>query len=74
MLRTLLESSEVSLLGCGVESIPKNVRRRTGQVRPRATTATDDQYILLTASRIRTDNAIQLERQLVLSTGRRVSS
>lgn len=51
-----------------------NVRRRPGQGRPRATTATDDRYIRLTARRNRTENATQLQRQLLLATGRRVSS
>ncbi|GFW55916.1 transposable element Tcb2 transposase [Trichonephila clavipes] len=47
-----------------------NVRRR-----PRhATTSTDDQYIQLTARRNRTENATQLQRQLLLATGRRVFS
>ncbi|GFT80901.1 transposable element Tcb2 transposase [Trichonephila clavipes] len=46
-----------------------NVRRR-----PRATTSTDDRYIQLTARRNRTENATQLQRQLLLATGRRVSS
>ncbi|GFU42771.1 HTH_Tnp_Tc3_2 domain-containing protein [Trichonephila clavipes] len=47
-----------------------NVRRRPG-----ATTSTDDQYIQLTACRNRTENATQLQRQLLLATGpRRVSS
>ncbi|GFV17495.1 uncharacterized protein TNCV_2811041 [Trichonephila clavipes] len=51
-----------------------NVRRRPGEGRPRTTTSTDDQYIQLTASRNRTENATQLQRQLLLATGRRVSS
>ncbi|GFX13956.1 HTH_Tnp_Tc3_2 domain-containing protein [Trichonephila clavipes] len=51
-----------------------NVRRRPGAGRPRATTATDDRYIQLTARRNRTENATQLQRQLLLATGRRVSS
>ncbi|GFX21513.1 transposable element Tcb2 transposase [Trichonephila clavipes] len=51
-----------------------NVRRRPGAGRPRATTTTDDRYIQLTARRNRTENAIQLQRQLLLATGRRVSS
>ncbi|GFX51108.1 transposable element Tcb2 transposase [Trichonephila clavipes] len=40
----------------------------------RATTSTDDRYIQLTARRNRTENATQLQRQLLLATGRRVSS
>ncbi|GFX59133.1 tyrosine decarboxylase [Trichonephila clavipes] len=51
-----------------------NVRRRPGAGRPRATTSTDDRYIQLTARRNRTENATQLQRQLLLATGRRVSS
>ncbi|GFW52096.1 transposable element Tcb2 transposase [Trichonephila clavipes] len=59
-----------------VESITKtgNVRRRPGAGRPRATTSTDDRYIQLTARRNRTENATQLQRQLLLATGRKVSS
>ncbi|GFW33386.1 HTH_Tnp_Tc3_2 domain-containing protein [Trichonephila clavipes] len=49
-----------------------NVRRRPGV--GRATTSTDDRYIQLTAHRNRTENATQLQRQLLLATGRRVSS
>ncbi|GFU07471.1 transposable element Tcb2 transposase [Trichonephila clavipes] len=51
-----------------------NVRRRPGAGRPRATTSTDDRYIQLTARRNRTENATQLQRQLLLATGQRVSS
>ncbi|GFV30791.1 transposable element Tcb2 transposase [Trichonephila clavipes] len=51
-----------------------NVRRRPGAGRPCATTSTDDRYIQLTARRNRTENATQLQRQLLLATGRRVSS
>ncbi|GFT73973.1 transposable element Tcb2 transposase [Trichonephila clavipes] len=51
-----------------------NVRRRPGAGRPRATTSTDERYIQLTARRNRTENATQLQRQLLLATGRRVSS
>ncbi|GFS62646.1 transposable element Tcb2 transposase [Trichonephila clavipes] len=51
-----------------------NVRRRPGAGRPRATTSTDDRYIQLTAHRNRTENSTQLQRQLLLATGRRVSS
>ncbi|GFU05057.1 transposable element Tcb2 transposase [Trichonephila clavipes] len=51
-----------------------NVRRRPGVGRPRATTSTDDRYIQLTARRNRTKNATQMQRQLLLATGRRVSS
>ncbi|GFU83248.1 uncharacterized protein TNCV_3738591 [Trichonephila clavipes] len=43
-----------------------NVRRRPGAGRPRATTSTDDRYIQLTAHRNRTENATQLQRQLLL--------
>ncbi|GFW03382.1 transposable element Tc1 transposase [Trichonephila clavipes] len=50
-----------------------NVKRRPGAGRLRATTSTDDQYIQLTARRNRTENATQLQRQLLLATGRRVS-
>ncbi|GFU32539.1 transposable element Tcb2 transposase [Trichonephila clavipes] len=51
-----------------------NVRRRPGAGRPRTTTSTDDRYIQLTARRNRTENATQLQRQLLLATGRRVSA
>ncbi|GFU24047.1 uncharacterized protein TNCV_4177411 [Trichonephila clavipes] len=51
-----------------------NVRRRPGAGRPRATASTDDQYIQLTARRNRTENATQLQRQLLWASGRRVSS
>ncbi|GFW10195.1 transposable element Tcb2 transposase [Trichonephila clavipes] len=51
-----------------------NNRRRPGAGRPRTTTSTDDRYIQLTACRNRTENATQLQRQLLLATGRRVSS
>ncbi|GFT45725.1 transposable element Tcb1 transposase [Trichonephila clavipes] len=51
-----------------------NVRRRPGAGWPRATTSTDDRYIQLTVRRNRTENATQLQRQLLLATGRRVSS
>ncbi|GFV75617.1 transposable element Tcb2 transposase [Trichonephila clavipes] len=51
-----------------------NVRRRPGAGRLRATTSTDDRYIQLTARRSGTENATQLQRQLLLATGRRVSS
>ncbi|GFW68983.1 transposable element Tcb2 transposase [Trichonephila clavipes] len=49
-------------------------RRRPGAGRPRTTTSTDDRYIQLTARRNRTENATQLQRQLLLARGRRVSS
>ncbi|GFT46441.1 transposable element Tcb2 transposase [Trichonephila clavipes] len=51
-----------------------NVRRRPGAGRPCATTSTDDRYIQLTARRNRSGNATQLQRQLLLATGPRVSS
>ncbi|GFU70312.1 HTH_Tnp_Tc3_2 domain-containing protein [Trichonephila clavipes] len=51
-----------------------NVRRRPGAGHPRATTSTDDRYIQLTARRNRTENATRLQRQLLLATGRMVSS
>ncbi|GFU66904.1 uncharacterized protein TNCV_895401 [Trichonephila clavipes] len=51
-----------------------NVRRQPGAVRTRTTTSTDDRYIQLTARRNRTENATQLQRQLLFATGRRVSS
>ncbi|GFY07115.1 uncharacterized protein TNCV_4903571 [Trichonephila clavipes] len=51
-----------------------NVKRRPGAGRPRATTSTDDRYIQLTARRNRTENATQLQRQLLLATRRRVFS
>ncbi|GFU42776.1 transposable element Tc1 transposase [Trichonephila clavipes] len=51
-----------------------NVIRRPGAGRQRATTSTDDRYIQLTARQNRTENATQLQRQLLLATGRRVSS
>ncbi|GFX75770.1 transposable element Tcb2 transposase [Trichonephila clavipes] len=51
-----------------------NVRRRPGAGRPRATISTVDRYIQLTARRNRTENATQLQRQLLLVLGRRVFS
>ncbi|GFU57864.1 cubilin [Trichonephila clavipes] len=42
-----------------------NVRRRPGAGRPRATTSTDDRYIQLTARQNRTENATQLQRELL---------
>ncbi|GFT64271.1 HTH_Tnp_Tc3_2 domain-containing protein [Trichonephila clavipes] len=51
-----------------------NVRRRPGAGRSRATTSSYDRYIQLTARRNRTENATQLQRELLLATGRRVSS
>ncbi|GFU59689.1 transposable element Tcb2 transposase [Trichonephila clavipes] len=51
-----------------------NAKRRPGAGRPCATTSTDDRYIQLTARRNRTENATQLQRQLLLATGRRVFS
>ncbi|GFU20720.1 HTH_Tnp_Tc3_2 domain-containing protein [Trichonephila clavipes] len=52
----------------------ENVRRRPGAGRPRATTSTDDRYTQLTTRRNRTENATQLQRQLLSATGRRVFS
>ncbi|GFX88730.1 transposable element Tcb2 transposase [Trichonephila clavipes] len=61
--------------GCArIDSETGNVRRRPGAGRSCATTSTDDRYIQLTARRNRTENATQLQRQLLLATGRRVSS
>ncbi|GFT58489.1 transposable element Tcb2 transposase [Trichonephila clavipes] len=59
-----------------VESITRNRKCYTSTRAgwPRATTSTDDRYIQLTARRNRTENATQLQRQLLLATGRRVSS
>ncbi|GFY15529.1 transposable element Tcb2 transposase [Trichonephila clavipes] len=57
-----------------ISSETGNVRRRPGAGRSCATTSTDDRYIQLTARRNRTENATQLQRQLLLATGRRVSS
>ncbi|GFW05525.1 transposable element Tcb2 transposase [Trichonephila clavipes] len=51
-----------------------NVRRRPGADRPHATTSTDDRHIQLTARRNRTENATQLQRQLLLAIERRVYS
>ena len=48
------------------------VRRRQGQGRPRATTANNDQYILITARRDRRANSTQILRQLLLAIGRKV--
>ncbi|GFU52654.1 transposable element Tcb2 transposase [Trichonephila clavipes] len=72
--RTLLSRQKCSCKA--VESIQEtgNVRRRPGAGRSCATTSTDDRYIQLTARRNRTENAAQLQRQLLLATGRRVSS
>ena len=50
------------------------VHRRSGQGRPRATTARDDRYHLLTACRNRWQNATQLQSALLTATGRRVST
>lgn len=50
------------------------VHRREGQGRPRATTARDDRYLLLTARRNRQQNATQLRNALQTATGRRVST
>ncbi|GFV13334.1 hypothetical protein TNCV_4182041 [Trichonephila clavipes] len=73
--RTLLESPEVLLQGCGIDSKKQgNVRRRPGAGRPRAITSTDGRYIQLTARRNRTENATQLQNSCLLATGRRVSS
>ncbi|GFW05043.1 transposable element Tcb2 transposase [Trichonephila clavipes] len=73
--RTLLELPEVLLQVLWNRSQETgNVRRRPGAGRPRATTSTDDQYIQLTARRNRTENATQLQRQLLLATGQRVFS
>ncbi|GFT20616.1 HTH_Tnp_Tc3_2 domain-containing protein [Trichonephila clavipes] len=51
-----------------------NVRRRPEAGRPRATTSTNHRYMQLTARRNRTENATQMQRQLLLATGRRVFS
>ncbi|GFT75003.1 HTH_Tnp_Tc3_2 domain-containing protein [Trichonephila clavipes] len=73
--RTLSESPEVLLQGCGIDSEKQEMLDvDQGAGRPRATTSTDDRYIQLTARRNRTENATQLQRQLLLATGRRVSS
>ncbi|GFS73614.1 dynamin-1, partial [Trichonephila clavipes] len=72
--RTLLESPEVEARLWNRFQETGNVRRRPGAGRPRAITSTDDRYIQLTAHRNRTENATQLQRQLLLATGRKVSS
>ncbi|GFW91008.1 transposable element Tcb2 transposase [Trichonephila clavipes] len=73
--RTLLESPEVLLQDCGIDSKKQEMLDvDQGAGRPRASTSTDDRYIQLTARRNRTENATQLQRQLLLATGRRVSS
>ncbi|GFV89159.1 transposable element Tcb2 transposase [Trichonephila clavipes] len=71
--RTLLESPEVLLQGCGIDS-KKQEMLDVDQEMLDATRSTDDWYIQLTARRNRTENATQLQRQLLLATGRRVSS
>ncbi|GFW88006.1 hypothetical protein TNCV_216781 [Trichonephila clavipes] len=73
--RTLLESPEVLLQGCGIDSKKQEMLDvDQGAGRPRATTSSYDRYIQLTARRNRTENATQLQEQLLLATGRRVSS
>ncbi|GFX42051.1 transposable element Tcb2 transposase, partial [Trichonephila clavipes] len=72
--RTLLESPEVEARLWNRFQETGNVRRRAGACRPRAITSTDDRYIQLTAHRNRTENATQLQRQLLLATGRKMSS
>ncbi|PSN52713.1 hypothetical protein C0J52_09372 [Blattella germanica] len=52
----------------------KTVHRRAGQCRPRATTARDDRYLLLTARRNSQHNATQLRNTLQTATGPRVST
>lgn len=44
------------------------------QSRPLATTATDDQYILLTADRNRTDSATEQQKKLLFLAVRRLSN
>ena len=51
-----------------------NVRRRPGQGRPRATTARDDRYLLLTTRRNRRQNATLLQRAFRTATGRTIST
>ncbi|GFY16011.1 transposable element Tcb2 transposase [Trichonephila clavipes] len=64
--RTLLESPEVLLQGCGIDSQETgNVRRRPGAGRPRATTSTDDRYAQLTTRRNRTECYAAAKRQLL---------
>ncbi|GFW76210.1 transposable element Tcb2 transposase [Trichonephila clavipes] len=72
--RTLLESPEVEARLWNRFQETGNVRRGPGAGRPRATTSTDDRYIQLTTHRNRTENATQLQRQLLLTRGRKVSS
>ncbi|GFV26364.1 hypothetical protein TNCV_4135691 [Trichonephila clavipes] len=50
-----------------------NVRRRPGAGQPLPLHQSHNRYIQLTACRNRTENATQLQRQLLLATGRRVS-
>lgn len=52
----------------------RNVRSWPEHSRERTTTAIDDRYILLTARRDTIGNANQLQRHLLLATGRKVSS
>ena len=49
------------------------VSRRSGQGRPRATTANEDRYLVLSAKRQRTSTATQLSRDLAAATGTSVS-
>ncbi|GFX88128.1 hypothetical protein TNCV_159431 [Trichonephila clavipes] len=70
--RKLLESPEVLLQGCGIDSKKQFDVDQGRSATP--TTSTDDRYIQLTARRKGTENATQLQRQLLLATGRRVFS
>ncbi|GFY32458.1 transposable element Tcb2 transposase [Trichonephila clavipes] len=83
VIRTKTQRSVVDIVGVARSVVARmwnrfketgNVRRRPGAGRPRATTSSYDRYIQLTARRNRTENATQLQRQLLLATGRRVSS
>ncbi|GBO13833.1 hypothetical protein AVEN_191936-1 [Araneus ventricosus] len=50
-----------------------SIERKSGQGRPRATTATEDRYLSLIARRNRGATASQLSRDLYAATGTRVS-
>ncbi|GFV46960.1 hypothetical protein TNCV_3033571 [Trichonephila clavipes] len=55
--QTLLESPEVLLQGCGIDSKKQEMLDVPGAGRPRATASSYDRYIQLTARRNRTENA-----------------
>ncbi|GFS92996.1 hypothetical protein TNCV_532081 [Trichonephila clavipes] len=69
-----LESCEVLLQGCGIAIQEQEMLDVDGGRSATRTISTDDRYIQLTApSKQGFENATQLQRQLLLATGRRVS-